>query len=61
MLLHNIRERCKEKGITLRQLAISAGLEETGIYKWGDNKPSVDKVAKVAAILETTVDELLKE
>ena len=61
MLLHNIKRKCEEQGLSLRQLSIMAGLEDSGIYKWDSSIPSVDRVAKVAEALGTTVDELLKE
>lgn len=60
MLLHNIKEACKEKGLTLKDLEVQAGLSPNSIFRWGDLMPAADKLCRVAAILGTTSEELLK-
>ena len=59
MLLHNIRELCSEKGISLNQLEKAAGIGTNTVYRWAESPPGVDKVQKVAAVLGVTVDYLL--
>ena len=61
MMLNNILEKCKEKGLTLAELERQAGLANRTIYKWDENVPSVDKVVAVAKALDVTVDELVKK
>jgi transcriptional regulator with XRE-family HTH domain len=61
MMLTNILEKCKEKGLTLAELERQAGLANRTIYKWDENVPSVDKVVAVAKALDVTVDELVKK
>ena len=60
-MLGKIMSKCKERGITLAELERKAGLTNRTIYRWDENKPSIDKVLSVANALEVTVDELLKE
>ena len=59
-MLHNIKEKAREKGITLTDLEKQAGISSKGIYKWDRQDPSVSKVLKVAKILGTTVEELVE-
>lgn len=60
-LLENIKVACNKNSLTIHELERRAGLTENSIYKWNQNTPSVDKVAKAAGVLRITVDELLKE
>lgn len=67
MLQHKIKELCKLNGITIETLEKSAELSNKSIYRWGlkaDSEdyvmPSADKLARVAKILGTTVEELLE-
>ena len=55
-MLERIKNLCKEKGMSLKQVGVEAGLGDRSIYSWDTNAPSVDKVAKVAKVLETTID-----
>lgn len=59
-MLENIKAIAKGKGLSLRQLEETAGIGQNTISRWDENKPSVDKVKKVADVLGVTVDELLK-
>lgn len=59
MIVNNIKRKCKELGISINQLAEELGLSAGTIYRWDDNKPSVDKVALVAKRLGVTVEDLL--
>lgn len=60
-MVHNIRQKCKEKGITLAELERQVGVAPKGIYRWDTQDPAVHKVLKVARILDTTVEELCRE
>lgn len=59
-MVHNIKEKCKQQGISLNELERRAGLRTQTIYKWDKNEPSVTKAYKVAKILNTTIEELLE-
>lgn len=72
MLAHKIREKCEERGMTLARLEVEAGIAPRNIFRWGDEQdkennkdvvfvmPAADKLARVAAVLGTTSEELLK-
>lgn len=60
-LLENIKAIAKSRGLSLRQLEEAAGIGQNTMSRWDENKPSVDKVKKVADALGVTVDELLKD
>lgn len=59
-MLHKIKELCKEKKISLAELERRADLAPKTIFAWGETMPSVDKVYRVAKVLGTTVEEILK-
>ncbi len=60
-MLENIKSIAKRKGMSLRQLEEVAGIAQNTVSRWDENKPSVDKVKKVADALGVTVDELLRD
>ncbi len=60
-MLENIKTICKAKGISIRQLEQEAGIASNTIARWDENKPSYDKVKKVAIVLGVTMDELTRE
>lgn len=59
MLLHNIKEKCKEAGMSLKELEQAANLSPNSIFRWADSMPAADKLARVASVLDTTSEELL--
>lgn len=59
-MLNKIRELCKQNNISLSDLEEKAGLSRKTIFTWDRVMPSVDKVARVAKELNTTVEELLE-
>ncbi len=59
MLLHNIKEKCKERGLNIAQLERAADIQPNSIYKWDAVMPAADKLARVASVLDTTSEELL--
>lgn len=54
-----IRELCAEKKITLVSLEAALSFAKNSIYKWDTNKPSIDKVQKVADYFNVSTDYLL--
>lgn len=61
MLLHNIKQQCKEKGISIAELERRIGVSNKSVFRWNETIPSADKLARAAQVLGTTVEELLKE
>lgn len=59
-MVHKIRELCKKRGITLADLERQASISPKSIFSWDDSEPSVYRVYRVAKILGTTVEEILK-
>ena len=57
-MVKRIKELCKAKGISIRELEKRTNLEKC-IWRWDIHKPSIEKVQRVAEALGTTVDELL--
>lgn len=61
MILKSVKKMCEKKGITTYKLEKECGFSNGCICKWEKSIPSVDKIAKVAAVLGCTIDELLNE
>lgn len=59
-LKENIKAKCKEKGITIHDMCIFAGVPYECVRKWGTHMPSALALVKVAKALGTTAEELLK-
>lgn len=60
-MLQKISALCNERNISLAQLERDAGLGRNSVYRWDENRPSVDKVKLVADYFGCTIDELLEE
>lgn len=60
-MLHKIKELCREQGITVAELERLAGLNQRTMAKWDETMPAADKLARVAKVLHTTVEELLAD
>ena len=60
MLYNNVRNLCKEKGVSVFQMEKDLELPRSSICKWNDNEPGIRKVQKVAEYLGVSIDELLK-
>ena len=58
-LVRNIKAACADQGMTIAELERAAGLAENSIYKWQTTIPGIDKVKKVAFVLQTPIDELI--
>lgn len=59
MFRDKIKEICKERGISIRELERRAGLGEGTVKKWKDFTPRADNLLKVAKVLEVSMEELL--
>lgn len=58
-MVNKIKEKCKEKGLSLAELERRANVNF--IRRWDSHSPSIDKVYRVAKVLETTIDKLMEE
>ena len=58
-LLDNIKKYANQMGLTLRQVNDKAGLGTNAIYRWKNQKPSFEKINKVAKVLGVSTDLLL--
>lgn len=58
-MFDRINQLSKKLGISLREVNDRAGLGTNAIYRWKNQKPSSDKVEKVAHVLGVTTDYLL--
>lgn len=58
-LYETIKERCKEKGISIAKLEREVKLSVGSISHWRTLDPKVSSVKAVAEYLQCTIDELL--
>ena len=56
--LDRIRSLCKERGITLAQMERDLEFGQGAVYRWPKNKPSAERVAKVAKYFNVSTDYL---
>ena len=61
MLFNKIKGFCDEQGLSINQLEAKAGLAKNSVYTWKTRYPSCERLFKVAKVLGTTMEELLKE
>ena len=59
MVLKCIKEKCKEKGLSICALEKEAGIGNGTIARWVKSSPTLDSLQAVARVLGCTVDELL--
>lgn len=59
-IYNKIKTLAKEQGITIEALENKCGLGRNTMIKWDDSMPAADKLARVAQVLGTTVEELLQ-
>lgn len=57
----NIKDICREHGVTVEDIACELGVSSQTIYSWFSAKktPTVDHLIELADVLDVTVDELL--
>lgn len=58
-MVNKIKEKCKERGLSLAELEKRANVNF--IRRWDTHSPSIDKVYRVACVLETSIEDLLEE
>lgn len=51
-----VKKIAKEKGISIAELERAVGVSPNSIHRWNNNIPSMDKIIKVAEVLETNVE-----
>lgn len=57
-MLERIRDLCLNRGITIAELERKADLGNGSIRRWGIAYPSVDKVDRVARVLNVSIEYL---
>lgn len=60
-IFDRIEEKAKEKGISINALERQAGISIGSTYKWNKVSPTIKNIAKVAEVLDCTIDELIYE
>ena len=60
-MVNKIRQLARKRGLTIIQVEEQCDIGNKSIYNWDKNKPSVDKVKRVADFFGITIDELIKE
>lgn len=58
LLKARVEEMCEKRGITVNKLEKLANLSQGSIKNWDKHWPAIDKVYRVAEVLETTTDYL---
>lgn len=58
-VFERIKKLSKDRGWSLQTVASKAGLGTNSIYKWKSQTPKLDKLDKVANVLNVSVDYLL--
>lgn len=58
-LVKNIKNKAARAGMTIDQVERAAGISERTIRRWDNHSPSIDKVFRVAKVLECRVDDLI--
>ncbi len=57
-VFERIKEISKSRGMSLKELALKAGLSENAIYSWKRKTPRSDSLRKVAKVLDVSIDSL---
>ena len=52
----NIQTLCNEKNLTIAEVERKADISNGSIRRWSDSYPNIDKVARVAEVLNTTLE-----
>ena len=61
MLYNNIKNICKNKGISISAVEKMANLSNGTICKWNKSSPTVDNLQAVAKVLKVSISKLLEE
>jgi transcriptional regulator with XRE-family HTH domain len=54
-----VKELCLKKGIPVNELEINLGFSRGSICKWGESRPSIDRVVAVAEYFGVPIDYFL--
>ena len=57
--LERIKQLAKEKNLSIAKLEKKAGLANATIRKWENAKPQAESLAKVARVLDVSIEELM--
>ncbi len=60
MIYDKIKEICKERGISVRSVEITASLSNGAISKWNEVVPTVKSLKAVADVLKVSIDKLIE-
>lgn len=60
MIYDNIEKICKDRGMSIRELEMQAGLGNGTIGRWKDGDPRVGTLQSVADVLDVPVASLLE-
>ncbi len=60
MIYKNIKKICDSKKISIRELECRAELGNGTISGWKTSSPTVEKLKRVADVLECTIDKLIE-
>ncbi|MGJ8731422.1 helix-turn-helix domain-containing protein [Listeria aquatica] len=58
-IVKRIKKLCESRNITIAELERRTDLKNSTIYRWDTNKPSIDKIQKVADYFDVSTDYLL--
>lgn len=61
MVIKNIQQLCKKRGISIYALEKAVGLGNGTIGKWKKTSPRIDSLHRVANYFDVTVDALLED
>ena len=61
MIYTNIKALADKKGLSIAEIEKRAGLGNGTIGKWREAKPLADSLAKVAKVLNVSINTLVKE
>lgn len=61
MILENITQLCKEKGVSIAKLEREVGIGNGTISRWGTSSPTINNIKAVAEYFGVSVDALLQE
>lgn len=61
MVLDKVKEHAAANGMKLLDVSVLSGVPYTALKEWNQHMPSALSLAKVAKVLGTTSEELLKE
>lgn len=59
MMLQRIKELCEQRKMTVAELERALDFGNSSIRKWDERNPGIDKVERVAAYFDVSVDYLL--